>query len=142
MRAFTLIELLLAIGLIAAIAGLSAPVLYSFQVQNDVNVTVNASVQMLRKAQESSRGGDGDSRWGVHVSGNDLVLFQGSDYAGRDVAFDEVYSFPYSISLSGDSEIVFEKASGLPVAGGTVTFSSSTGESRDLVVNSMGMIEF
>ena len=141
-RGFTLIEVLLSVMLITVIAGISAPIYYSYQVKNDLDVTANTIAQTLRRAQTLSRAVDGDSSWGVSTQNQKITLFKGASYASRDSSLDEIYDFPKSIAPSGIAEVVFSKFSGELVSTATITLTSSDNGTRNITINPKGMISY
>ena len=141
-RAFTLIEVLLSVAAIAAIAGMSAPIYQSFQVRNDLDIAATTMAQSFRRAAVLAEASDGDTSWGVRVQSGSITLFKGASYAARDTTLDEIFAVPTSITPSGTSEIVFAKFTGLPTATGTTTLTSSTNEIRTITINAKGMVSY
>ncbi len=139
---FTLLELLLSIAIFAIVIGFTAPLFYSFQVKNDLDLTVNTTAQYLRRAQILSQAGKGDDFWGVMIKEEEIVLFKGESYANRDSGFDEIFLLSRAISLSGLSEIVFEKLTGEPQNTGDIIFSSGINETRVIKINEKGIIDY
>lgn len=140
--AFTLFEMLLAMALLAMVAVMSVPVYQSFQVNNELIVTTDSLVQSLRTAQANSRSGNGDSPWGVRVSGGAITVFRGSSYAARNTDYDQVYPISDMISASGINEIVFAKLTGDPTPAGTMTLTSIGGDLRVITINAKGAINY
>ncbi len=141
-KEFTLIEIILSIAIIAIIAGISIPVYQSFQTRNDLDIATVSIVQTLRRAQNLAQATDSDISWGVYISNGNITLFKGINYATRDIAFDEIFDVPTNIIPSGVSEIVFAKFTGLPQTIGTITLTSNTNESKNILINTKGMINF
>lgn len=139
---FTLIEMVLSIAVIVIIAGISVPIYQSFQIRNDLDIATATIAQSLRRAAVLSQAVDGDTSWGIKIQSGNIEIFKGVSYAARDVAYDEVFSVPTSITPSGLSEIVFTKFSGLPVSTGTVTLTSNTNETRAITINTKGMVNY
>jgi prepilin-type N-terminal cleavage/methylation domain-containing protein len=139
---FTLLEVLLSIVLISVIAAISVPLYYSFQVRNDLRVNSGIIAQSARRAQTLARGAKDDSEWGIRVQSGGIIMFKGSSYASRDADFDEVFDLATSITPSGLQEVVFSKVAGTTTHTGTLTLTSNTNESKNLVINDKGMVEF
>lgn len=59
-RGFTLMEIVLVVGVMATIFAFSLPVYESLKTKNDLNITVNTVAQALRRAQSISRSGYAD----------------------------------------------------------------------------------
>lgn len=141
-RGFTLIELLLSVTILSLLVGLSLPVYESFVRRNDLDLTTQGIVSMIRRAQTYARGVDEDSVWGVRFQSSDVSLFKGTSYMTRDVNFDEILPLPSSVTISGTSEISFGKLNGLPSQSATVTLGSSTNDIRTVTVNAEGMVDY
>lgn len=137
---FTLVEILLALALIAFIAGISIPVYQSFQVKNELDNAFGALIQTLRRAQLLSQAVEGDSSWGVYLQSDSLTLFKGTNFAARDTNFDEIFTFQTELTPSGLQEVVFSKFTGLPQATGTIALTTNTGETKSATINEKGTI--
>ena len=141
-KGFTLLEILLSIALIALLSGLSVPVYQSFQVKNDLDIASNTIAQNARRAQVLAQAVDGDTTWGIYIQSGSITLFQGSSYASRNTNYDEDFEMPTSIVPSGLQEIVFSKLYGEPQVTGTVTLTTSTNETANLILNEKGMVSY
>lgn len=141
-RGFTLIELLLSVTILTLLVGLSLPVYESFVRRNDLDLTTQSAVSMIRRAQTYARGVDEDSIWGVRFQSSSISLFKGTSYAARDINFDETLLLPSSMTISGTTEITFAKLSGIPSQTGTVTLASSINDTRTVMVNAEGMVNY
>ncbi len=142
MKGFTLLEVVLSIAILSLLAGIGAPIFQSFQTRNTLDIAAAEIAQNLRRAQALSQASDGDTTWGVAIQSGTITLFKGANFAGRDTGYDEPLDLPSSITPSGVSEIVFAKLTGLPQSTGTVTLISNTGETRSLIVNAQGAVNF
>lgn len=138
---FTLLEALLTFGLVAILAGISIPVYQSFQQRNDLDIAANTCVQSLRRAQTLSQATASDSSWGVYISTGNITIYQGTNYASRDENFDEFFSVPVSVSVTGSKEFVFSKMFGLPTAAGSVILASNN-QTKTITINSNGTINY
>lgn len=139
---FTLIEVLLSVVIIGALAGLSVPVYQSFQVKNDLEIGADTVAQALRRAQILAQASEGDSMWGVKVQSGTVILFKGTSFAARDTAADEATSLVPTIVPSGNTEFVFSKMSGLPSLAGNLTLTSANGDIRNLTINPKGFVSY
>lgn len=138
---FSLIEVLLSIALIALLSGIAAPVFLRLQTKNDLDLAVTSLAQSLRRAQVQSQAVDGDISWGVKIQTSSLTLFKGPSFAARDITYDETSDLNPNITLSGPTEIVFAKFTGLPQTIGTITFSINS-DSVTLNVNEKGTVTY
>ncbi len=138
-KGFTAVEILLALAFVAIAAGTAAPVLYSYQSRNDLDVTESVLVQVIRKAAMNAKFELLDSSWGVHVTSGTITLFRGTSYASRVQADDKAYQISGPIIAAGP-DILFAKFTGRPALAGTVTLTGTGGEGRVVSINSMGSI--
>lgn len=140
-KGFSLIEILLSVGLITIIMAFALPVHQTFQSRIDRNVAANVAANSLRQAQSLARGMTEDDNWGVAISGADLIVFKGASFATRDTGYDEIYALPTTVTVSGTTEYVFDKTTGRPQSTGSTTFSGNAGAST-VTINDVGMIEY
>lgn len=140
-RGFTLLELLLSVAVISALAGLSLPVYRTLLQKNDLDIAAVTIAQSLRRSQMMSQAVDGNTTWGVKIQSGSIVLFKGASYAARDTTFDETFDVPTSIGVSGTTEYVFSKLTGLPQATGTVNLSTES-DARAVTLNAKGMVNY
>ena len=140
--AFTLLEVLLSVGLIGAITAVSIPLYLSYSTGNDIDIAANTTVQSLRRAQILSQAVQNDATWGVKILNGSITLFKGVDYNSRDTSYDEIFNTPTIIQVSGTSEFVFYKMTGLPIQTGTLTLTSTNNDIKNIVINSKGMIGY
>ena len=84
--------------------------------------------------------GKNNGAWGVTVSSQKLILFQGSSFVARTALFDESFVIHPAISISGLGEIIFAKTSGLPSTTPTITVSG-LGSSKTITVTSQGVVQ-
>jgi prepilin-type N-terminal cleavage/methylation domain-containing protein len=141
-RGFSLVEILLSLALLALVAGIGAPLFVSFQNRNDLDVASVTLVHAMRRAQLLARAVSQDSDWGVSIGTSTITLFQGSSYAARVVASDEISSISPAITKSGILEYVFSKFTGYPQAIGTTTLMSVQNETRIITINAKGTISY
>lgn len=138
---FTLLEVLLSVAAIGILAGFSLPVFRTMLTKNDLDIATVTTAQTLRRAQVLSQAIDGDTSWGVKVQSGSITLFKGTSFAGRDSSFDEVFEVPTNVSISGISEIVYAKLTGLPQTTGNTTFSTEN-DTKTISINEKGMASY
>jgi prepilin-type N-terminal cleavage/methylation domain-containing protein len=138
-KAFTLLEVMLVLGIITFAAGITIPMFRDYQVRSDLNIAATQAGQGIGRAKLLSQSVKEDSSWGFHVP--DGVLFKGETYATRDAAYDEVYAMPETITVEGLSEVSFSKLEGKPSATGSITLISLLGDEQtiDITVTSEGI---
>jgi len=137
---FTFIELILLVFFIGFLAAWVAPSYGRFQNFNNLELASMELSQALRRAQILAQASSYDSNWGVYVNTGQIILFQGSNYLSRNVAFDESYSIAETITISGLQEIVFNKFSGQPQSVGAVNLTINDNINKTVTINSKGML--
>lgn len=142
-KGFTLLEVLLSVIILSIVAGLSLPVMASFDGRNDLDVTAQSIAMQLRRAGTYSRGANGDSQWGVHAQSDSVTLFRGATYASRDSSYDETIPIPTSFTVSSTGDLVFSKVDGSPSSNGSITLTNTnSNETRTITVNAKGMVSY
>ncbi len=142
-RGFTLLEVLLSVGIITVLAGISIPVYMSFNNRNDLDLAAQSLADSLRRAETYSRGVSNDSQWGVEIQTGAITLFKGAVFSSRDTSYDEVTILPGSFAVSGLNEVVFAKLSAAPSATGNISLTSSNlNETRTVTINAKGMVDY
>ncbi|HKU18843.1 MAG TPA: type II secretion system protein [Candidatus Saccharimonadales bacterium] len=139
---FTLVEMLLSVAIIGMLVGLSIPIYQTFVQRNDLDITAQTVVNMLRRAETYARASNTDNAWSVELQSTTITLFQGTTFASRNTAYDETYSLPGSVTPSGLGEVQFTKFTGIPNTTGTVTLTSNTNDTRTITVNAKGMVDY
>lgn len=137
-KALTLIELLIVVVILGTLTALTAPLTSRMLVRNSVAQTKEQVKNQLKKAQMYAMSGKAGGAWGVAVSGTNLVLFQGNSYASRNTAFDEKLGIETNTVITGLSEVVFARATGVPSATPTITITSAN-ETDTFSINSQGV---
>lgn len=140
MKGFTLIEVILVVGLAIAIAAVALPSPARFVFSQQAAVVADELSGSLRKAQGYAMSGKGGASWGVAVRDGYIVLFQGGSYDSRDVSFDETYTIPDRINVSGIDEVIFVGPSSHPSATPEVTITWRD-DSWSYVLNAEGVLE-
>lgn len=137
----TIIELLVVVAIIAALAGAAEPVYRTFVVQIESQNASTAYVQMLRRAMSLAQAGRGDSGWGVTLATSSITLFKGTAFATRDSKYDEVYIPNAPITVAGLTEVDFSPLTGTPKASGTTTITSGP-QTATITINAKGIVTY
>lgn len=137
--AFTLLEVLLVIGIVGVLAGVSVPFYRAYLVRHDLNIAAEQIAQGLGRARLRAVSGEGNAEWGYSVP--HAVLFRGHSYATRDAIFDEPYPMSSSIVVSGLAEVSYSRLHGKPSATGSIVLTSILGEQRtvNILITSEGI---
>lgn len=133
---FTLIELILVIGLIAVIGATASPFLSNFILRNNYETTTDKLLSTLRKAQQYSVQGKNNVMWGTCLSGSVIRLYRGSC---SSPTFAEDFDVPSTITITGFTDITFSRLRGEPSSILAITITSAIG-TRSVSVNAAGMI--
>ena len=139
-RGFTIFEVLLVIGIGTLLLALTLPIGFRFYQQQVADETGESVFSALRNAEYAARLGKHDNAFGVKFFPESYVLFEGSAYATRVIAQDQVFAIPLGATVvSSTNEVVFAEVSGRPNATGTVT-TQMYGRTRAFIIESSGVI--
>ena len=150
-RAFTLYELLLVMGITMVLATIGSVNLVNFKKQQDIKVTTEEIIALLRNAQYRSIVQEGNVEWSVHFENpvNDrgyYDLFQGTSYNSSTISARKLLRSGIQFSdpaTGGGKDIVFTKLRG-EVASQInikVEITSDPASSSTIVVNTNGKIQ-
>ncbi len=153
-QGFTLTELLVTMGVLAILIALSAPAFRTFQNESDLQNATEEIRDVLQLAQSRTLASENESQYGVYfttgVSPHQYIFFQGSGYASRDPAQDQVFTLPSSVEfvsfdfeVSGGQEVVFNRLTGTTGDAGNMVLRLRDDASRTqtLYVESLGNVE-
>jgi len=150
-KAFTLIELLIVIGILILLAGISIPALYSFQKNSAINNVTGEIINNLKLVRSNTLASQNLSEWGIYFTNSTIphqyTLFKGQTYELRDVSFDKTYQLSKDvefseINLNGTTEIVFERLTGITNSFGMVSISlkDNPQKSKTIYVEGSGQV--
>lgn len=139
-QAFTLVEILLVIGLLGVVTLMGLPLINGVVYQNDIDNASVVIVSTIRQAENNSRNGIEDSVWGVRLEFPNVILFKGGTYATRDSAYDTSYSLNSRLTLSGLTEITFSKMYAIPSVTGNIMVTNSNGNTSTININAKGTL--
>ncbi len=124
LRGFTLIEILIVMGIAAILAGLAATWSFDYVRSQRVESAARFILADLTQAQTDAYTQANDSAHGVLIESDQTTRFEGDSYATRTVSADVVNPYPSPVTVSGLTEVVFPAGALAPVAGGAITISS------------------
>jgi len=149
---FTLVELLIVIGIIAIVSVTATFNIFSYRGQQELDLTAREIVVSLRNAQDRSISQESGSRFGIHFenpSGDQgfYDLFSGPTYAtGTIISKTSLRSIiQFSDPTSGNNkDVIFAPVTGLPNASTTIIISLKRDASvnKTITINSNGQISF
>jgi type II secretory pathway pseudopilin PulG len=129
-----LIEILVVIGIIGAVTGVSVPMYYRYMQVSELDNATSVLMQQLGRAKTLAQSGENAAPWGVSVDQGAITLFEGASYAARDSAWDEVYPLPDTITFGGLPEVTFSRVDGVPSVTGEMTLLNITGDQREVEI--------
>jgi prepilin-type N-terminal cleavage/methylation domain-containing protein len=136
---FTLLEIMLVITLIGILLGIFMPAFSSLFFRNNIDSAGEKIKTELYRAHSYARSSKNDSSWGLYIENNRIILFSGNSYSNRDATKDEIESLSGNLNISGLTEIVFQKNSGLILNPGEISISSR-GVNKIIGINSQSLI--
>jgi len=142
----TLVEILIVIGLLTAIAGLSMLAsidmyrAHLFRGDRDmlIGVLQKARSRAMNNICLGSGCSDGKSH-GVHFESDEYVIFQGAIYNVLDT-LNERFSVNDVVVISGLENVVFSQLSGDAAPEGNITIADDAGHTSVITINGEGQI--
>lgn len=131
-RGFALLEVIMVVSLVGAIAGVGIPLYRDYQIRNDLNLATEQVTQGLARARLLSQAAQNDDNWGFYAPAG--VLYKGDSYESRDPAFDETYPMPSTITIQGLMEVNYGKIGGVPDATGEITLTTINDDTRNVLI--------
>lgn len=143
---FTLIEMLLVIGLVLVIFGITMSVGRDFSSNIDLENTVKGISSKIKLAKSQSISALNGTHYGVRVKPSKIVIFEGSTYTeglltnSEYVFSDKIEIFAHS--LGGGDDIIFSRLTGLTNNSGTINVRVINNPSnwKQIFINSDGQI--
>jgi prepilin-type N-terminal cleavage/methylation domain-containing protein len=129
MKGFSLIELIIVIAIIGIIGSISMVTYNTMRKMGDVKHAAYVLVDSLKEAKNKAKMMEFDTDWGVNILTSDITVFSGSSYVSRDSVRDKIYDIPANLNITGPTEIVFTKFTGLPASFGEIIFTNDFGTS-------------
>lgn len=138
MKAFTLIETLVAIAVLGLLAAIVMNGLSSFQESGELSRSADIVSGVLRDARGRTLASKNNLAYGVHFDTEQFVLFEGAVYDSGAVS-NEVTTLPFrievsTIALGGGDDIVFSRLSGEASVMGTITLRAKRSPSKTKIV--------
>lgn len=147
-KAFTLLELILVITLLAIMIGLAALYYQTAQVRADANTQAAILVSYFRLAQSNAMAGNENESYGIHLGTDSYVFFEGSTYV-QDADSNIELELPptltlQNIVLNGDgSDVIFTPPQGETDDYGSLEiFSSQINKTISITITSLGTIRY
>lgn len=131
-RGFSLLEVVIVIGIVGVMSALSVPAYRDYQIRSDLDKVAQQVSQGLARAQLLSKSGERDAMWGFYVPAG--VLYKGTSYATRDSSFDQVYPMPSTIAVSGLMDISYSRVKGTASQEGNIVLRALNDDQRQIQV--------
>lgn len=141
---YSYLQVLIVIAIISIIAAAASPYYLNFQTRQQLSSTADVFLSDIRYVQGKSMQREQDNQWGLHVNDADkeYVLFYGTTYNSGESNNIPV-SYPGSVSISPDTDLVFDAITGIPATSVSFTLTSSafSTESYTISINEEGTTE-
>ena len=116
-RAFTLLETLMAVGIILMIGALTLASLNSFRAQKTMDAAVEELLAAFSQAHFDTISSKNDLQYGVHLDANQAVYYIGPSYLSGSTT-NIIYPIPTVIEIAnislagGGNNVLFQRLSG------------------------------
>lgn len=139
-KGFTLIEVLIVIGITVLFAGAAFVNMKSALGKAPLDSGTASVSRAFETARNRAMQGVSGADWSVHLSKNEVVVFEGDDWLAYSGGGEETLLPPSVTTSETDATIVFEHLSGTPSAAIAVTVTHATAGSSDIEVNEIGAV--
>lgn len=147
-RGFTLIEILIATGILAILLVISLARFGTFGQQVQLNTSSQQIISVLELARNQTVGSEDGTQYGVHfdITNNQYVLFKGNDFATstdtREYDLDKVEIYVVNLVPVGSNDVVFERIRGDTTNPGDVRIRliDDTSKTETILINSLGQV--
>lgn len=120
---FTLIEIIIVLGILAGLGSMGLFISMDFYKSYVFYSEQSIVVSIIQKARNHSMVNVNEATHGVKFESGQYTIFQGENYASRDVAYDEIIPVNPTITRTGIEEVVFSQLSGDSSISGNITMS-------------------
>lgn len=148
-KGFTLIEILVVIGITAIVLGVAVNSFYNFVKTQALNADYISIASFIDQAKSLSINSKSDSQYGVRFSTSTVDLFKGSSYsvAGSQQTYtlnSRVYISDINLVGGNANEIVFDRLTGYSSASGTVSIALKSASTTVLTMQiyKTGIVEY
>ena len=135
---FTLVELLVTIGILAVLFSIAGAIGFNFYMSYQIDSEARLLNALLQQSRNLAMTNNYESDHGVYFDNNEYVLFQGTTFASRDQSKDKTFPRASEIPLVGPNELVFTALSG-QTASSTYTLTQGN-INRYVYVNAEGLV--
>lgn len=145
-RGFTLIEILIALGIGLVLTTVVLSVFMNFRSYQALDKDVGLIVEVIRQAKSLTLNSKNSSQYGVHFESGSITIFTGASYSSTSPT-NLVHTFNSGVSatttLTGSvRDIVFKRLSGETDNNGTIVLSSQfSTTTKTITVYKTGLVE-
>ena len=145
-KGFTLIEIIIAIGVLLVVSTLGFNAFASFKKIADLTSSADAALSQLIQARSKTLSAEEAQQYGVHFEVNQTTFFKGVTYSASDPD-NQAFVLPAtveisSISLSGSGDdVLFKKLTGETNNDGTIILrlKTDTSKMRTITIRKTGL---
>ncbi|HBV01545.1 MAG TPA: hypothetical protein DEF00_04135 [Candidatus Taylorbacteria bacterium] len=143
MKGFTLLEILLALGIAAVVTVISVTSLSNFNKGKALGIETEKVFSLLTKARSLTLAAKDGLSYGVHFEERKAVLFSGVSYSANastnqiQLLNDEVKISTIALT-GGGAEVLFKKLSGATDQNGTITLALVRDASKTKIITVAG----
>jgi prepilin-type N-terminal cleavage/methylation domain-containing protein len=143
LKAYTLLELIVAMGIFTIISAVLIPFTVNFLKSNSAKSAATDLSSLIYSYQQESYGGNNSKSYGFKFSNTSYTLFVGSSFAAAEST--EVINLPAGITISslnltgGATEMVFTSGSIKPSTNGTIRITDEF-VTYEIQINQEGFI--
>lgn len=141
-KGFTLLEVIIVTLIILIVGSIIVGAFSRFNRQVSLQSNVSMIQSLLHKAQSDTISSRGGLSYGVHFESAKVVLFHGDMYSSGALT-NQIYPLDKNISISvisltGGSNVIFERLIGTTINVGSVTVSSVGADASQSVISISG----
>ncbi len=144
-RGFTMIEIIVVIGVLMLISSGATILFLSTQANNQREVIVNELISSLRKAQSRAINGENQSEFGIYFEEHKYIEFQGASYMEGNP--DNIVNLLpagvtiRNINFNGDDFVYYERMTGEANYEGSVDIAVvGIADAKRISVNKSGIV--
>ncbi len=142
--AFTLIELLIVVSIIAILGTMVVPSFSKFQSSSLLSETTAQIEQSLRLARGKALAGFNDVGSGIYfdIANNKYIIYSGNSYNSRLISYDLEFNWDESleINIPNGPEIIFLKGSGYASSTSYIQLKHNN-QIKTITINSYGFVD-
>ncbi|HRZ34051.1 MAG TPA: type II secretion system protein [Candidatus Moranbacteria bacterium] len=142
-KGISIIEVLMVIAIISILAGTSASGYFYFKKGSDLSISEAQVANAIRKTQSRAKAMANDDAWGIDISESRALIFKGTNFSGRTQSYDINIPLRGLSGVSGKTQIIFYKLTGLPYATsiGTLVLDNGT-NTKNIQINAEGIVSY